>query len=77
MKEFNYVTNYEIACHSLENAHTLADVLMDEGYVVMISREEQLYIVNYIWSSDCADRNDVVFVSREDFENYIFNKEND
>ena len=50
---------------------------MEEDYVVMLSKEENLYIINYIWSSNYADRNDVVFASRENFEEYIFNKEND
>jgi len=77
MKEFNYITNHEIACHSLDNAMILVKTLMDEDYVVMLSKEEQLYVVNYIWSPNCADRNDVVFTSRENFEDYIFNKEND
>ena len=36
-------------------------------YVVMVSREEELWIVNYQYSDTCS-RNDVVFMSREDFE---------
>lgn len=75
MKDFDYIPNKEIACHSLDNAMHLAITLMEEGYVVMLSREENLYIINYIWSSNYADRNDVVFASRENFEDYIFNPE--
>ena len=75
MKKFNHITNHEIACHSLENAFNFAKNLMDEDYVVMLSKEENLYIVNYVWSEHGADRNDVVFISREDFEDYIFNPE--
>lgn len=46
---------------------TVRQLLTDGNYVVMLSREEQFWIVNYIYSDRC-DRNDVVFMSREDFE---------
>lgn len=73
-----YVTNNEIALHSYEDAVALTKVLLDNGYVAMISREEQLYIVNYVWSQRGADRNDVAFMDREELEDIIFNpKEND
>lgn len=75
MKNFTYVTNNEIAVKSFANAETLAELLLDEGYVVMISREENLYIVNYVWSPNYANRNDVCFQSREDVEDFIFNSE--
>lgn len=69
----NYVTNNEIAIHNKYNAQRMAEILMEEGYVVMLSREENLYIINYVWSpSDYADRNDVVFNSREVIEDMIF-----
>ena len=58
----------EITCRSRGVATTLADVLLDEDYVVMISREEDLYIVDYIWSQRGADRNDVVFMDRDEFD---------
>lgn len=73
-----YVTNNEIALHSYEDAVALTKILLDNGYVAMISREEQLYIVNYVWSQRDADRNDVAFMDRDELEDIIFNpKEND
>lgn len=73
-----YITNNEIALHSYEDAVALTKVLLDNGYVAMISREEQLYIVNYVWSQRGADRNDVAFMDRDELEDIIFNpKEND
>ena len=57
----------EISCRSRGAATTLVDMLLDEDYVVMLSREEDLYIVNYIWSQRGADRNDVVFMDRDEF----------
>ena len=46
---------------------TVRQMLTNGHYVVMLSREEQLWIVNYLYSDFC-NRNDVVFMSREDFE---------
>ena len=44
---------------------TVRQMLTSGHYVVMLSREEQLWIVNYLYSDTCS-RNDVVFMSRED-----------
>ena len=74
MNDFNYVTNKEIAFRSYSDALTVAEVLLQNEYVVMISREENLYIINYLWSPHDADRNDVVFNSREEVEDFIFNQ---
>ena len=46
---------------------TVRQMLTNGHYVVMLSREEQFWIVNYLYS-DLCNRNDVVFMSREDFE---------
>lgn len=72
-----YLTENEIAVKSFANAETLAELLLDEGYVVMISKEENLYIVNYLWSPKGANRNDVCFISREEMEEIIFNPKED
>lgn len=63
------IPNAEIAFKNKQTAMDVAAALLEEDYVVMISKEERLYIVNYLWSPT-SDRNDVVFVSREEFENY-------
>lgn len=46
---------------------TVRQLLTEGNYVVMLSREEQFWVVNYLYS-DLCDRNDVVFMSREDFD---------
>lgn len=46
---------------------TVRQLLTEGHYVVMLSREEQFWIINYIYS-DLCNRNDVVFMSLEDFE---------
>lgn len=53
---------------------TVRQMLTKGHYVVMLSREEQLWIVNYVYS-DLCNRNDVVFMSREDFEEEYFKQE--
>ena len=70
-----YITQNEVACKSFANALTLAEILLKEDYVVMLSREENLTIVNYIWSAREADRNDVVFLDRGEFEDEFFKRE--
>lgn len=70
-----YVTNNEIAVKNYADAMSLMEILLDNGYVVMISREEKLYIINFIWSANYgeANRNDVCFQPREAVEDWIFN----
>lgn len=46
---------------------TVRQMLTKGHYVVMLSREEKFWIVNYIYS-DLCNRNDVLFMSRDDFD---------
>jgi hypothetical protein len=57
----------EIAVSDKESAMKIANILVDEEYCVMLSREEDLYIINFEYS-EYSDRNNVVFMNREDFE---------
>lgn len=57
----------EIAVSDKEAAMKIANILVDEEYCVMLSREENLYIINFEYS-EFSDRNNVVFMNREDFE---------
>lgn len=78
MKEFKYVTDNEIACHNFETAVKMAELLIKENYVVMLSSEEDLTIVNYLFGGLCqADRNEVCFQYREDVEEFAFNIESE
>lgn len=57
----------EIAFETPEAAfETVRQMLTDGHYVVMLSREEQLWIVNYEYS-DLCNRNDMVFMSYDEF----------
>ena len=62
------MSEFSVAVHDYDQACTLAKILIDNDYVVMLSVEEQLYIVSAIWSERHADRNDVVFMDRYEFE---------
>ena len=65
----------ELAFETAEAAFETARQMLTEGhYVVMLSREEQLWILNYEYS-DLNDRNDVVFISRDDFVEYMLEPE--
>ena len=63
------IPDNHMACDSYEDACKVAEILMKNGNVVMISREEQLYILNWEWTWNVgANRNEVVFMERGNFE---------
>ena len=58
----------ELVFNTLDAAFAVAKILLENGsYVVMLSREDQFWIVNYEYS-ELNNRNDVVFMSREEFD---------
>lgn len=63
--------NNELAFKNHEKGLLVAKALLDEHYVVLLSYEENLLIVNWEYSS-ISNRNDVVFMSREDFEEEFY-----
>lgn len=70
----DYITKHEIAVNNFDDAMSLTLTLTNNSYVTMISKEENLYIINYIWSPNDANRNDVCFQDREIVEEEIFKK---
>lgn len=66
----------EIAIQDKESAIEIVKILVEEEYCVLLSKEESLYIINYEYS-EYSDRNNVVFMNRELFEDkYIEVEEN-
>lgn len=59
---------HEIAFHNHDAGLEVAKALLNEGYVVMLSLEESLLIVNYEWSWSNSNRNDMVFIPRDIFD---------
>lgn len=67
----------ELAFESADAAFEIVRQMLTNGhYVVMLSREEQLWIINYEYS-DLCDRNDVVFMPRDEFEEEYFSRSDD
>ncbi len=60
----------EIPINDFDDAVAIAKILMKNGNVVMLSKEEDLTIINFMWSQGECDRNDVVFMDRFDFEEH-------
>lgn len=59
----------EIAFKDHINGMSVAEMLLEEGNVVMLSYEDDLLIVNWEWcESGFANRNDVVFMSQREYE---------
>lgn len=71
----------ELSFKNHEDGMMVAAALLRANYVVLISTEEDLLILNYEWSENGwryggADRNDVVFMNRAEFdENYFMRVE--
>ena len=63
----------EIVFKNHKNGLVVAKALLDEDYVVMLSYEERLLVLNYEWSERGADRNDVVFMRRDKYEEEVYN----
>lgn len=64
----------ELAFTDHATAYTVAQHLITEDYIVMISVEENLIILNYLWEFN-ADRNHTVFMRREDFDEEFISRE--
>lgn len=58
----------ELVFKNHDNGFKVAKMLLDEGDVVMLSYEEELLILNWEWSEHGADRNDVVLMRRDEYD---------
>lgn len=57
----------EIVCKNIELGMKLAEMLLQEDYVVLLSREDNFLVINFLYA-DGADRNDVVLMSRDEYD---------
>lgn len=71
----NWVTDNEIAFKNEADAFAVARLLLKNGYAVMITDEEKLTIVNFVWTPNYANRNGVVFQARDIIEEEVFKTE--
>ena len=67
----------ELAFTDYERGFDVAKALLDEGYIVLLSYEEEFLILNYEFSEHGADRNDVVLMRRDEFEETLDNQYED
>ena len=67
----------ELAFTDYERGFDVAKALLDEGYIVMLSYEEEFLILNYEFSEHGADRNDMVLMRRDKFEETLDNQYED
>ena len=58
---------------SFEDAAEVQKKLVENGYCVMMSREESFWLLNWVWTETPADRNGVIFINREDYEDNEYN----
>lgn len=63
-----YLEQEALTFHSFEEAAAVQKILLENGYCVMMSREEQLWLLNWVWTERFADRNDVIFINRAQYE---------
>lgn len=63
MKEIIYVQ--ELSFSDKERAFEVAKLLLEENYVVMVSKEEELVVINFQYSYN-SNRNDVIFLNKEE-----------
>ena len=58
----------EIAFTDYNRGFDVAKALLDEGYVVLLSYEEEFLILNYEFSEHNANRDDIVFMRHDEYE---------
>lgn len=63
-----YLEQDSLTFESYEDAATVQKVLIENGYCTMMSREEHLWLLNWVWTEKFADRNGVIFVDRAMYE---------
>lgn len=63
-----YLEQSGLAFDTYDVAATVQKILLEQGYCVMMSREEDLWILNWVWTETPADRNDVIFINRGKYE---------
>lgn len=63
-----YIESDCLVFHDYAEATEVQQILLQNGYCVMMSREEELFILNWVWSETCSNRNDVIFINRGNYE---------
>lgn len=64
----NFLEQEALTFSTFEEAAAVQKILLENGYCVMMSREEELWLLNWVWTDHPADRNDVIFINRAQYE---------
>lgn len=63
-----YLEQDSLTFESYEDAAAVQKILIENGYCTMMSREEHLWLLNWVWTEKFADRNGVIFIDRAMYE---------
>lgn len=63
----NFLEQDCLVFDNYDDAITVQKILLEQGYCVMMGREEQLWTLNWVWT-EIADRNGVIFINRAEYE---------
>lgn len=69
----NFLEQEALTFDSYASAAEVQKILLENGYCTMMSREEHLWLLNWVWTSTPADRNEVIFINREVYEEEEWN----
>jgi len=73
------LSDNEMSTYNEEDMHQMVSWLLRNHYAVMVTKEDfGLFVINYEWCENMADRNQMVFMDRCTFEeNYqrVYNEE--
>ena len=64
----NFLEQDCLTFDNYEDATTVQQILIDQGYCTMLAREEHLWTLNWVWTENPADRNGVIFINRAQYE---------
>lgn len=64
----NFLEQDALTFSTFEEAAAVQKILLENGYCVMMSREEHLWLLNWVRTEQFADRNDVIFINRAQYE---------
>jgi len=63
------LSDNEMSTYNEEDMHQMVSWLLRNNYAVMVTKEDfGLFVINYEWCENMADRNQMVFMDRETFE---------
>lgn len=71
MKLTKFLVDETIVVNTFEEATEITKILLNNNYCAMLSREENFWVINWVWSPD-ANRNGAIFLSREIYESDLY-----